>query len=286
MKIFAKQQENWWDQDHLIKILLAASFIIHLLFLVFGNSLHLPKQDNIGEIAIETDLISEADLKPASKTIIPEAKEADKPSVPSNLLPQLNKDFAIKSASKQPEGLEPDKEAVTQESANEKPPSKDTENSIENDSSTQLAKQEALKRLAMEKLRKEQKEKSTELKAHENDKLAQVKEALDKDKGISKDLGEGALSKAAGRMYANYLTRAIRKNWALPKTFQLLRSDMKASLDVSINARGALVSVKINEGSGDSTFDQYCIDAVKNSSPFKAPPQSRAGTAITINCIP
>ncbi len=288
MRFNISEQESWWDQENLIKVLIGISLLVHIMLFVFGNNFRLFSPRNFTEIAIEADLVTEADLKPASKTVIPQAKEAETPAVPSNLLPQVNKDFAIKKKQREEEGMIPDKDAETAEIGSEvKPEQSELDSTLQDDSrATQLAKLEALKRIAMEKLRKEQKEKSNELRAHEDDKLAQVKEALHKEAGLSKDIGGGLLSQAAGRMYVSYLYRSIRKNWALPKTFQLIRSDMKASLDISINARGELVSVKINKGSGDSTFDQYCVDAVKNSSPFKAPPQARVGEAITINCIP
>ena len=113
-----------------------------------------------------------------------------------------------------------------------------------------------------------------------------MKEALQKDAGLRNDAGGGLLAGAANRVYSSYLRKAIRKNWALPKTFQLTDADMLTVVAIRINARGGLISVKIDETSGDAGFDQYCVDAVRNSSPYKAPPDGQAGEIIRINCIP
>ena len=81
-----------------------------------------------------------------------------------------------------------------------------------------LRQSEALRRLAMEKLRKQQKEKSKEYKAHKKDKMARIRDALNKDVGIGSNIGGGLLSEAATQRYVSYLTKAIRRNYSLPKT--------------------------------------------------------------------
>ena len=237
MKLHLKWQEHWWELENLVKILIGVSLAVHVIGFVAGHFFSFSGPRIMDEIAIETDLISEADLRPASKTVIPKAKKADKAAVPSTMLPQINKDFQIKQPKKEEEGIADDAaKDVVPEGKKEEVKAEDPKVvEEEKDNSTKLAKLEALKRLAMEKLRQEQKEKSKELTAHENNELAQVKEALHKDTGLNKNVGTWSSfwSRNSG-LFAS-LDRSIKKNWALPKTFQLTSADMKSTVAIQLS---------------------------------------------------
>ena len=115
--------------------------------------------------------------------------------------------------------------------------------------------------------------------------MPRLKEALGKPDGKSKS-GSGLGLGAETKKYLSYLKKSIRRNYSLPKTYELKNAKIVASLHVVINARGELVSTKIAKASGDNVFDQYCIEAVKKTAPFNKPPKERAGEVLTLNCNP
>lgn len=279
-----------WQLDRLIRFFVVVSIGVHLLVALISHGCDPKPQRLLNEVAIETDLVSEADLKPLAKTVIPDAKKAEKATVPSNQLPQLNKDFAVKENTKEEEGVAPPEEKVEkppEEARTAKEDEAEGESSPQDDEkATKLAKLDALKRLAMEEVKANQKEKQKELQTEELDTLAQVSKALEKEKGSGTESGSGYKAGPADKAYQAYLKRTIRKNWNLPKTFQLSSGDMLVSVTVRLDARGVVQKAEVSESSGSPTLDSYCVDTIKKSSPFKAPPKSLAGTDMNFNCTP
>ena len=90
-----------WSLDQLIFGFLGLSIGVHILVFTIGYFFDPQPTRSMEEWEIETDLVSESDLKPSSKTVIPKAKKSEKVTVPSNMLPQLNKDFQIKEKTKE-----------------------------------------------------------------------------------------------------------------------------------------------------------------------------------------
>lgn len=277
------------DQDYMLKVFLGASLAIHLIVFILGHFNVFSFGDfNRPEWAIETELVAEMDFGGSTKTVLPNAKKSDKVAVPSNLLPQITKNFEVKEKKLKEEGLAPGKvDETLDEGKNPKDSDKDSiTQDQERKAAARLKKREALKRLAMEKLRRQQKEKSNEYKAHESDLMPKLKEALNKDVGIGSSFGGGLVSGAETQRYLRYLKKAVRRNYSLPKTYQLKSAKIVASLHITLNSRGELVSAKVSKASGDSVFDQYCLEAVKKSAPFKSPPKNRAGEVLQLNCNP
>lgn len=274
------------DQKLLVVAMLIASLCLHLLTLAasqfewFSSTAPL-----IEEWSIETDLVSDLDVGSVEKTVIPDAKESEETLVPSNLLPQTTKKFAIE----QPKQLEDG--SIEGPPINEEMAGKDLEKNDNllatepNENVKILKKNEALKRLVMDKLRREQKEKSRELTAQKNDALAALKEAAKKGASGEKGAG-GLLSSAASRKYQSYLTKAIRRNYSLPKNYKFSSAKSMVLLAIRLDARGNLLAVDIKESSGDSILDNYCIDAVRRSTPFEKPPKDLMGSIIQINFKP
>lgn len=266
----------------LILSVITHAVVIILPFLGFTRS-----TTQIKEWSIETDLVSSVDLGSAQKTILPRAKKAEKAAVPSNLLPQLPKNFEIK---KQQTGEQDGVKTVADSKSKEKQDLNEGSSSAPVETkakaASELRKSEALRRLAVERLRKMQKERSREYKAQESsDVISSLKSHLKHNAGVGKNQG-GLISTAAMKKYARYLSKTIKRNYSLPKTFEVTRADVRTLVHIKLNSRGELVNVSISTSSGDDVFDQNCLDAIKRSAPFKAPPKAQAGEIIPINCTP
>jgi len=74
--------------------------------------------------------------------------------------------------------------------------------------------------------------------------------------------------------YYNSLWEKIRRSWILPGASESYRG-MKAIISVKISGSGELLKVWIEEGSGNSFFDESAIRAVKKSAPFPGLPDSK-----------
>jgi protein TonB len=286
-ELFPAQPAN---QDKLVRWCLIGSVVIHVVGFVvasFTDTFEMP-QPVVEEWSIDTELVTDLDMGASNQTVLPGAKESDEVSVPSNMLPQVTKKFTTKEKTKQEEGLkeepidpELDKgRNETEDTADDSPPVKP-----EPDVATRLEKQEALKRMALERLRKEQKEKSRELKAHKDDKLAKIREALQNGAALDKNVG-GLMASAESKRYQSYLRKAIRRSYSLPKTYEYSSPHSNVVLEMRINARGELLAVDIRKSSGDEVLDSYCIEAVKRSAPYEPPPKMLAGRQIGLSFKP
>lgn len=290
MKFFS----SWTDalksaekQDQLIlwSIIVSLGFHILLIAGVYGNW-WASREPVFEEWGIDTELLTDFDMGPSDQTVIPGAKESEEVRVPSNLLPQVTKRYTVKEQEKQEEGpsdtpLDPEVEQgknISEDTSKEKeivPPDPET--------NTRLQQQEALRRMALERLRQEQKEKSRELTAHKDDKLARIRDALSDGAALDSSADGGLMASAESRRYQSYLTRTIKSNYKLPSNYQFQSSKTNVILRMRINARGELLAVDVHESSGDQVRDNYSVEAVKKSAPFEAPPKALAGHPFLLN---
>jgi colicin import membrane protein len=70
--------------------------------------------------------------------------------------------------------------------------------------------------------------------------------------------------------YQNKVFSIIRENWAWPGQ----RSDLKVTVRFGIRDNGEIVGIKLVQPSGDPSYDESVLRAVKKSSPLPAPPES------------
>ncbi len=270
-----------------LQIFIAVSLGAHLLgfILSFFNFLSLPKPV-MEEWSIDTEMIPDVEDGGSEKTIIPRAQVAEEVVIPDNQLPQLTKTFTIKEKEKEEEGIAEEKkdDKVETGKALTKETDKDGQTTVKPDAAAKLKKSEALERLIREKLKDKQKENSRELKAEDNSALAAIKDNL-KEVGLSKNAG-GLAGLADQNRYKGYLTGLIRRNYALPKTYELQNASINARLAMVLSVRGELMKVEVDKSSGDSVFDDYCMASVQKSSPFNPPPKELAGEVILIECKP
>lgn len=78
------------------------------------------------------------------------------------------------------------------------------------------------------------------------------------------------LDKIEAVQYIQLLDSRIKESWTLPQW--LLNKNLKAQVQVKFNTLGQILSTKLLLSSGNSTYDNYCLQAINNAAPFpKAP---------------
>lgn len=71
--------------------------------------------------------------------------------------------------------------------------------------------------------------------------------------------------------YLGLVDQSIKQHWTLPQW--LMNKPLKAQLLVKFSAQGQILSKEIITSSGNSTYDQYCLDAIDKASPFPSVPE-------------
>lgn len=79
------------------------------------------------------------------------------------------------------------------------------------------------------------------------------------------------LDKLHASNYLEVIDQSIKQFWALPQW--LMNKTFKAQLLVKFNVQGQILSLKIISSSGNSSYDQYCLQAVEKAAPFPAVPE-------------
>jgi colicin import membrane protein len=283
--ISQSEHEAVENDSRSLYLFIGISVAVHLIgfLLSLFNMLSLPILP-MEEYSIDTEFLTEAEMGSAPKTVIPNAVKSEEVSVPINQLPQLTKTFTIKEKIKEEEGVaEPSKEEIIDPGKNITPDAeKDGQTIVKPDVAVKLKKSEALERLVRERLKDQQKVESKELKAQDNSELAQIRDVL-KNAGVTQSAG-GIVSIAEKNRYFGYLRALLKRNYAMPTTYQLTQSNMSASLNIVINVRGELMKVEVAKSSGDSLFDDYCMQTVQKSTPFNPPPKELAGEDLPVTC--
>jgi len=267
-----------------LSMFIGISVAAHLIGFILSmfNIFGLPKPA-LEEWSIDTELLNDMDMGSAPKTVIPSAEKAEEASVPTNQLPQLPKTVTIKEKIKEEQGLEEKKDEKIEEGKNITPDAEqDGQSIVKPDAAVKLKKSEALERLVRERLKDQQKEETKELKTQDKSELAQIRDVL-KNAGVTQSSG-GIVSIAENNRYRAYLGSVLKRNYAMPSTYQVTKADMFAVLNVVINVRGELMTVEVQTSSGDTVFDDYCMQTVQKSSPFNPPPKELAGEALAVKC--
>jgi TolA protein len=82
--------------------------------------------------------------------------------------------------------------------------------------------------------------------------------------------GEGILKGVEFIAYQNRLVNTIKANWAWAGR----KSDLKVVVQFGIKENGEVAGLRVTQRSGDPTYDESVIRAIKRSSPFTPPPES------------
>ena len=236
-------------------------------------------------MSVDVDFMNDLSMKAPQETALPNAKKSEDVTVPSNLLPQLPKKFEVEDQKKVEEKTiaeEKDPKAEDALAKKEVATPEKEETPKTKDDPNKVTKEDLLKRLAVEKLKRENKV-DQQMKAQKNA-LAKLKEDLvAEDAKINSGAGAAGVSAIRAKTYADLLRAAVKRNLYLPKSFEYDRAQLMTQLSVVINSKGELMEVKLARSSGNGAYDQAAIAALQNSVPLPQPPQDIAGQPITIN---
>lgn len=264
---------------------LVASIGIHVAILLLDQfgllDYSLPLHDDWASVEVEMDL----GISGASDTSLPKAKQNEEAAVPQNMLPQLPKNFAIRDGAQQEPGeaepkLDAPKENEVKEAQEDKPDQPLNLNQDENEKNL-LEKNDALRRLALEKLRKQKQ--AEELQAQKSDALARLKQDKE-NQSVAQDGSVG--SGLARQQYVGALRKAVSKHYAIPEAYNLKDANLNVIIAISVDERGELLSSKIHQPSGDEVFDQIALKALKDAVPLPRPPNDQIGQVIYVKFSP
>lgn len=253
------------------KTLLRASFVLFLVLHVVVL-LSIPLFNPVAEppeISIDIDLLPDtALLDPAP--VVEKPKEI-------NILPQLPKKYVLQKPRPLPVEPEPAPELAESEPEPQKnkPPIEEKVTNNTNNEENLLKINEALQRLALEKLRT-QKRKETKRQADISNKMQQAIASL-------KSLRH---SSALAANYQTALRIAIKRNFILPDIYDLRNASIEVRLEIRIDARGNLLRMKMLKSSRNKVFDDLAMAAVRNTSPFPIPPVELVDKKIIVILTP
>ena len=274
------------DRPFALKVLGACVFAHLIVLMLNPNWFFSPPHIEMEEsTAVDVDFMNDLSLKAPQETALPNSKKSEDVSVPSNLLPQLPKKFEVEDQKKTEEKTFAEEKDPTAEEALAKKvvstPEKEEVPKTKEDPN-KVTKEDLLKRLAVEKLKQENKV-DQQMKAQKNA-LAKLKEDLVAENAATNSgVGSVGVGAIRAKTYADLLRAAVKRNLFLPKTFEYDRAQLITQLSVVINAKGELVDVKLARSSGNGAYDQAAIAALQNSVPLPQPPAEIAGQAITFN---
>lgn len=80
-----------------------------------------------------------------------------------------------------------------------------------------------------------------------------------------------AASHVISRLFQNRITEEIRNNWGIPANIPM-DGTLTAVVFFKINESGKVSEVKVENSSGNSAFDEFCIQAIYRAAPLTPPP--------------
>jgi TonB family protein len=273
------------NRRHFSKVALIC-FSIHVLVLLLNPKWFFspPKVDLEESISVDMDFM--ADLKTEAPQInsLPNAVKSEDLAVPANLLPQLPKKFEVEEEIKsEVKTFVEEKDPKAEDALAKKevaPPDEEVQKMKDNPN--KVTREDLLKRLAMEKLKRDHKV-DLQMKA-QKDAIAKLKEdVVTADAKSNSGTGTVGVSGVRVSRYEGLLAAAVKRNLYLPKTFEFDKAVLVSQLSVVINEKGELMDVTLSRSSGNGAYDQAVILALQNSVPLPKPPQQYAGKAITFN---
>lgn len=281
------------EEAGLIRKLIYASVILHITVFVFDFSglIEAPKL-KIEDIAIETDFISEQDLKEQSTKSIPKAKPDPELAVDKKTLPQLPKVFNIKQEKKPeaPEGESTTEPVELKKSTKPEPVVKEQSKPETQKTETpkvdalELSKKDALRRLALERLRTDKNIKNkTSPAAPKKAPEVGVEGTADKNRALQRVLTAGSLSASEKKTYGLKLKRFISPKYNIPFTFKTGRQLLEVTVGFVLESNGSLNKIRVTKGSGDSRFDQHVLKILTAIRTYPRPPVDLAGREFELN---
>lgn len=126
---------------------------------------------------------------------------------------------------------------------------------------------EKLKKLsAIDKIKQEVKSEDLQDKAKQD-----AHRAIVKGRVISAGTAITGLDKIEVNTYLQALDQQVKQKWALPQW--LINKPFKAQVHVKFDGNGKILSRVILKPSGETTYDNYCLQAVDEAAPFPKVPE-------------
>jgi TolA protein len=272
------------NETELFRLFFLISLGIHFVFfLAQGIEIFQKRRHFVEEWAIDADLLVDATSGAPADAALPNAAKADEAKVSERMLPQLPKQFAVDEAKTPLEKTftEQDiKAKAEKEQAEDKTPGKTNDTSEEKN---RLKKDDALRRLALEKLRNENKfSKKTEAPSADAARLKDDSKSL---AAANTGATFGTVSASEANRYKARIQSAIRRNYSIPDTLKF-RTVEPVILAIELNQMGSLVFSKVDESSGDKYFDELAYQALKASTPLPPPPEGLVNQRILLKFSP
>ena len=237
------------------------SFVLFLVLhaLVLGVfPVFLPSPEIEEEITIDIDL---------SETLPEINPSTPEPPANKQMLPQLPKTFAIKNNEKL---LAPNNTPLAQT-----PSEDDLPPPAPKKYSNLIKAREALKRLALDRLRSQRRD--------EQRRNAAIKRKMQKALTNIANLRQ---SDSVRNKYRSMLRVAIKQNFVIHTHHEIKNEKIEVRLAITIDQQGKLAKLSIIKSSTNRGFDDVATNAVKNSSPFPIPPKELVGEEIIIILTP
>lgn len=98
-------------------------------------------------------------------------------------------------------------------------------------------------------------------------------------RGSGAGTGNGVGGLVRGRAFVDYRERMlgqIKENWFLPRTGLSRSGELEVTVGFGVRVDGEIVGVELLQRSGDASFDELVVRAVRRASPLPPPPRSHA----------
>lgn len=274
------------NQDELLKRFLMISVAGHMLFFIIDKIPWFQRAPLVAEeMEIAADLVTDLTVSAPDKTTLPDAVEKDEAAARANMLPQLTKQFVVPEAEKKEDedGEESADNKPKEDAKVADPKEMQVKTRQDADEANKMKMQDALKRLALEQLRKQNEAQTNQ--AEKKDALARIKDDLAKDNKINSGVVGSGIGTTANR-YKAMLQQAVRRHYALPEAYNLKDANLLVIVSIVLNERGNVTKQDIYQSSGDKVFDELAFKAVQNAAPFPPPPPDQAGQEILLQFSP
>lgn len=146
-------------------------------------------------------------------------------------------------------------------------PDKEIKKEIVEPNSINLKKSKSKQKEAFEKLKKL----SAIEKIKQEVKTEAVNKAIAKGRVVSAGTSLTGLDKLEANAYLQSLDQQVKKHWVLPQW--LINKPLKARVHVRFDVSGKIISKVIMTSSGEPSYDDYCLQAVDQASPFPPVPE-------------
>jgi len=245
------------------KTALAVSVLLHLIialiFTVKALFFSKPFIDLSQAISVNVADFSDVHKLPDKRRDVveePAAKEEPQPEVK----PEPAEEVAVKPEAEKAEPAKPEPAKKEPLPKKEKPPVKDEIN---------LAKSKTKQKKALDKIKKlAALDKIKQAVTSETAKAGAKKAA--KPYVVAPGTQLSGLDKIEAAEYLQSLDASIKQSWQLPQW--LISKKLRTQVLVKFNTAGQLISTKVLTPSGNTTYDNYCLQAINKAAPFPKVP--------------